>query len=210
MSNPALDDQVQTALRDDQKSEKFAQHIAGLAVQITNASFEFSKHVMSAYEGVPKRRLGDRDLDEIDQTRLTMGAFSLFIHILDRYLLCIDSRVLKQTVLDFIFKNIVRVCARSFSSPTEAEAFVSNHYDGRAPQLAAAPTIFGEGPEDKNTVMWRAIRAICEDDLGRDDRRLNGIVETGLMQGLEALALADRVAAMAEMLSLPRDLRKIA
>src|SRR5215472_15113418 len=155
MSNPALDDQVHTALRDNQKSEKFAQHIAGLAVQITNASFEFSKHVASAYESVPKRRLGDKDLDEIDQTRLTMGAFSLFIHILDRYLLCIDSRVLEQTVLDFIFKNIVRVCARSFpGSPTEAEAFVFNHYDGRAPQLAAAPTIFGEGPEDKNTVIW--------------------------------------------------------
>jgi hypothetical protein len=207
----ALDHQVQIALRDDQQGEKFAEHIAELAAQIANATFTFSQNVKSAYASLPKRRLSDRDLDEIDQARLTLGAFSFFIHILDRHLVRIDSRALKKTVLDFIFENVVRVYARSFpGSSAETEKFVLNHYDRRAPQLAAAPTIFGEGSEDRHTVMWRASQAICEEDLGRDDFRLVVLVQTNLMQELESLAIADRVAAMAEVLSLPRDLRKIA
>jgi hypothetical protein len=207
----ALDHQVHIALRDDQQGEKFAEHIAELAAQIGNATFTFSQNVKSAFASVPKRRFSDKEFDEIDQARLTLGAFSFFIHILDRYLVRIDSRVLKKTVLDFIFENVVRIYAKTFpGSSAETEKFVFNHYDRRAPQLATAPTIFGEGSEDRNTVIWRAVRAICEEDLSRDDLRLVVIVQTNLMQELESLAIADRVAAMAEVLSLPRDLRKIA
>jgi hypothetical protein len=58
--------------------------------------------------------------------------------------------------------------------------------------------------------MWRAGRAICTEDLGRDDRRLLVIVGDHLMRGLEHLALTDKIAAMAEVLRLPGHLRKIA
>jgi hypothetical protein len=43
MSKPALDREVHIALRDEQKAEKFAQHIADLAAQIINATFKFSR-----------------------------------------------------------------------------------------------------------------------------------------------------------------------
>ena len=43
MPNPALDHQIQIALRDDQKAEKFAQHIAELTAQIVNTTFKFAE-----------------------------------------------------------------------------------------------------------------------------------------------------------------------
>ena len=54
MSNPALDSQVKTALRDEKTAEKFAEHIAELAAQIVNATFKFSQDVKSAYESIQK------------------------------------------------------------------------------------------------------------------------------------------------------------
>ena len=184
-----------------------------LTALIANATFKFSQDVKSAYESplVPKRRLADKDFDETDQAKLTLGAFSFFMHVLDRYLLRIDSRFLRQTVLDFIFENLAEIYAKSFSgSPAETEAFVFNHYNRRVSQLAEAPTILGGGPEDRNTALSRAGRAICDEDLGRDDLRLCGIVATNLTQQLEALAFAEHVAVMAQALYLPMDLRKTA
>jgi hypothetical protein len=213
MSNPVVDHQVQIALRDDQTAEKFAAHMAELTAQIANATFQFSQDVKSTYESgqIPRRRPSDKNFDEIDQAGLTLGAFSLFMHVLERYLLLMDSRILQEIVLDFIFENLVQVYAKSLpSSPAQTESFILNHYDRRVSQLAKAPIIIGEDPEDKNTVMWRAGRLICEEDLGRDDRRLLAIVETGLTQGLEALAFADHITAIAEALCVPRNLRKIA
>jgi hypothetical protein len=58
--------------------------------------------------------------------------------------------------------------------------------------------------------MWRAGQVICAEDLGRDDRRLLVIIGDHLTRGLEDLALADKIAAMAEVLHLPGHLRKIA
>ena len=84
-----------------------------------------------------------------------------------------------------------------------------DQFDRLTGQLAEAPAIFGEGPEDTNSAMWRAGRAICAEDLGRDDRRLPVIVGEHLMRGLEDLA-PDKIAAMAEVLRLPGHLRKIA
>ncbi|HZH83643.1 MAG TPA: hypothetical protein VFD87_10880, partial [Phototrophicaceae bacterium] len=78
--------------------------------------------------------------------------------------------------------------------------FVLNHFDARTSQLAEAPTIFSTVSEDETTAIWRASRAICEEDLGRDDRRLVVIVETHLREGLEALSLADNMAAIIEAL----------
>src|SRR5690348_811406 len=146
MSISALDRQVQIALRGDKKREELAEHISELTARIANATFKFSQDVKSAYESavVPKRRLADRDFDEIDQAKLTLGAFSFFMHILDRYLLGIDSRFLRQTVLDFIFENLAETYAKSFpGSPAETEMFVFNHYNGRVSQLADVPTIIG-------------------------------------------------------------------
>jgi hypothetical protein len=94
--------------------------------------------------------------------------------------------------------------------PAQTEKFVLDQFDRLTGQLAEAPAIFGEGPEDTNSAMWRAGRAICAEDLGRDDRRLPVIVGEHLMRGLEDLALADKIAAMAEVLRLPGHLRKIA
>jgi hypothetical protein len=85
-----------------------------------------------------------------------------------------------------------------------------NHFDHLTSQLADAPSIFGDGPEDGNSAMWRAGRAICDQDLGRDDRRLLNIVGTHLMRGVEGLALADHITRMAEVLCLPGHLRKTA
>src|SRR5438874_756236 len=85
----------------------------------------------------------------------------------------------------------------------KAEKFALNHYDCRTRQLAEAPIILGEGLEDRNTAIWHAARAICEEDLGRDDRRLLVIVEVHLKRGLERLALVDHATAMAEALCLP-------
>jgi hypothetical protein len=207
MSNPAVDDQVRIALRDDQKAEKFAEHIAELAAQIANATFKFSLDVKSAYESelIPKRRFGDKNLDETDRAKVTLGAFSFFTHVLDRYLLRMDSLIMRDNVFDFIIENLVqKVYAKSFTGPpAQAEKFLLNHYDCRTRQLAEAPIIFGEGLEDRNTAIWRAARAICEEDLGRDDRRLLVIVEAHLMRGLERLALVDHARAMAEVLCLP-------
>jgi hypothetical protein len=214
MSKPALDREVHIALRDEQKAEKFAQHIADLAAQIINATFKFSQNVTSAYESelIPKRRLSDKHFSEIDQAKLPLGAFSFFIHVLDRYMVRMNTQTMRDTVFDFIFENLVQqVYAKAFTAPlAQTEKFVSIHYDRRTGQLAEAPTIFGEGPEGRNSATWRAGRAICEEDLGRDDHRLLVIVETHLMQGLEGLALADHVAAMAQVLGPPSHLRKIA
>ena len=214
MSNPALDRQILIALRDDQKAEKFAEHIAELAAQIINATFKFSQNVTSTYKSelFPKRRLSDKSFDEIDQAKLALGAFSFFIHVLDRYMVRMNTQTMRDTVFDFIFENLVQqVYAKAFTAPpAQTEKFVLNHYDRRTGQLAEAPTIFGEGPEDRNSAMWHASRAICEEDLGRDDHRLPVIIGTHLMQGLESLALENRVAALAEVLCLPSHLRKTA
>ena len=211
MSNPTLDHQVRIAFRDDQKAEKFAEHVAELGAQIVKATFKFSQDVASTYDLIPKRRLGDKNFDEIDRARLTLGAFNFFIHILDRYLLGMDTRLPRETVLGFIFENLIQIYAKSFpGSPSQTENFVLNHYECRASQLAEAPSIFGEGPGDRNTVMWHAGRAICGEDLGRDDHRLLAIVGDHLMRELESLALSDHITAMAEELCLPTDLRKTA
>jgi hypothetical protein len=85
-----------------------------------------------------------------------------------------------------------------------------DHFDRLTWQLAEAPAIFGEGPDDRNSAMWRACRAICVEDLGRDDRRLLIMVGNHLMRGLEDLTLADKIAAMARVLRLPGYLQKIA
>jgi hypothetical protein len=214
MSNPAVDHQVQIALHDDQKAEKFAEHIAELAAQIVNATFKFAQDVKTTYESgqLPKRRLGDKNFDEIDQAKLALGAFSFFMHVLDRYLLRMDTKIMGDAVFDFIFESLIQpVYAKCFTgSLAQTEKYILDHYDRRTWQLAEAPTIFGEAPEDENTAIWRAGRAICEDDLGRDDRRLGIVVETHLMRGLEGLALADQITAMAEVLCLPGHLRKTA
>ncbi len=211
MSDPAVDYQIQIALRDDKKRDEFAEHIAELASQIANATFKFSQDVKSAYEVVPKRRLGDKNFDDIDQLRLTLGAFSLFTHVLDRYLLRMDTGIMREMILDFIFENLVQVYAKSFSrSAPQMEKLVLTHYDGRASELAKAPTVFGENCEDRNTAVRRASRAICEEDLGRDDPRLLVIVDTHLVQALENLALTDQITAMAEVLFLSSQLRKTA
>jgi hypothetical protein len=190
MSNPALDSQVKTALRDDKTAEKFAEHIAELTAQIVNATFKFAQDVNSAYESIPRRRLGDKNFDEIDQAKLALGAF---------------TQLMRDMVFDFIFGNVVKpVYAKTFSGPSaQTEKFVLDQFDRLIGQLAEAPAIFGEGPEDTNSAMWRAGRAICTEDLGRDDRRLLVIVGDHLMRGLEHLALADKIAAMAEVLRLP-------
>ena len=85
-----------------------------------------------------------------------------------------------------------------------------DQFDRLTGQLAEAPAIFGEGPEDRNSAMSRAGQAICAEDLGRDDRRLLVIIGDHLMRGLEDSTLADKIAAMAEVLRLPGYLRKIA
>lgn len=212
MSNPALDHQIKIALRDDQKAEKFAEQIAELAAQIVNATFKFAEDVKSTYESMPKRRVGDKNLDEIDQAKLALGAFSFFMHVLDRYFIPIDTRIMRDTVFDFIFGNVVRqVYAKPFTGRLEqTEKFVLNHFDRLTGQLAEAPTIFGEGPDDRNSAMWRAGRTICAEDLSRDDCRLLVLVGTHLMQGLESLTLADHIARMAAVLCLPNHLRKTA
>jgi hypothetical protein len=210
--NPALDHQIQIALRDDQKAEKFAQHIAELTAQIVNTTFKFAEDVSSAYESIPKRRAGDKSFDDIDQAKLALGAFSLFMHVLDRYFIPMDTRMMRDTVFDFIFGNVVQqVYAKSFTGPAaQTEKFVLDHFDRLTGQLAEAPAIFGEGPEDRNSAMWRAGRLICEEDLGRDDRRLLVVVGTHLMRGLESVALADHIGRVAEALCLPSHLRKTA
>jgi hypothetical protein len=210
MSNTAVEHQVQIALRENQNAEKFAEHIAELAAQIVNATFKFAEDVKSSYEAIPKRRGGDRNFDETDHAKLSLGAFNFFMHVLDRYFIRIDIQIMRDTVFDFIFGDVVKqVYAKSFPGPlAQTEKFVLNHYDSRMCELAALPTIFGESPEDSNSVMHRAARAICREDLGRDDSRLDVIVGTCLMQGLKTLALEERVAAMAETLCPPSDLRK--
>ncbi len=212
MSNPALDSQIKIALRDDKTAEKFAEHIAELAAQIVNATSKFAQDVKSTYEAIPKRRLGDKNLDEIDQAKLALGAFSFFMHVLDRFFIPMDTRIMRDMVFDFIFENVVQpVYAKSFTGPlAQTEKFVLDHFDRLTWQLADAPAIFGEGPEDRNSAMWRAGRAICADDLGRDDRRLLVIAGDHLMRGLEDLALADKITAMASVLRLPGHLQKIA
>jgi hypothetical protein len=214
MSNPAMDRQFRIALREDQKAETFAKTIAELAAQIVNATFKFAQDVKSAYESerVPKRRLGEKNFDETDQAKLALGAFSFFMHVLDRYLLSMDTQIMRDVVFNFIFENLVQqVYPKTFTGPlAQTEKFILNHYDRRTLVLAEAPTIFGEALEDKNTAMWRAGRAICEEDLSRDDRRLLGIIRTHLMRGLESLAFAHHVTAMAEMLCLPSHLGKVA
>jgi hypothetical protein len=207
-----LDRQIKIALCDDQNAEKFAEHIAELAAQIVNATFKFSEDVRSTYKSIPKRRVADKNFDEIDQAKLALGAFSFFMHALDRYFIPMDTQIMRDTVFDFIFGNVVqRVYAKSFTGPLEhTEKFVLNHFDRLTSELAEAPNIFGEGPEDRNSTIWRAGRTICQEDLGRDDRRLQAIVGTHLTQGLESLALPAQIAALAELLSLPNQLRKSA
>jgi len=212
MPNSAADHQIQIAPRDGQKAEKFAERIAELAAQLINATFKFAEEVKSTYESMPKRRFGDKNFDEIDQAKLALGAFSFFMHVLDRYFVPMDTPIMRDMVFDFIFENVVQqVFAKSFTGPpAQTEKFVLNHFDRLTGQLAEAPTIFGEGPEDGNSAIGRAGRTICEEDLGRDDRRLPAVVGTHLMRGLESLALADQITAMVGVLCLPSQLRKTA
>jgi hypothetical protein len=69
MPNSAIDRQFYLALRDQEKAEKFAEHIAELTTEIINASLKFSQATKSAYESelIPKRRGGDKNFDEADQ-----------------------------------------------------------------------------------------------------------------------------------------------
>ena len=85
MSNPALDRQVRNALRDDEKAERFAEHIAELAAQLVNTSFKFAEEIKSSYESavIPKRRCTDKKFDQNDHAKLSLGAFSFFMHVLD-------------------------------------------------------------------------------------------------------------------------------
>lgn len=141
MSNPAVDHQVQIGFRDGQKAEKFAEHMAELAAQIVNATFEFAQDVKSAYELIPKRRLVDTNFDETDQAKLALGAFSFLMHVLDRHLLRMDTRIMRDAVFDFIFENVVQqIYAKSFTGPpAQTEKFILHHYDRRTWQLAEAP-----------------------------------------------------------------------
>lgn len=200
MSNPLLDSQVKTALHDEKTAEKFAEHIAELTAQIVNATFKFAQDVKSAYELIPKRRLGDKSFGDIDQARLALGAFSFFMHALDRFFIPVDTQIMRDMVFDFIFGNVVKpVYAKTFTGPpAQTEKFVLDQFDRLT------------GPEDRNSAMWRAGQVICAEDLGRDDRRLLVIIGDHLTRGLEDLALADKIAAMAEVLHLPGHLRKIA
>ena len=161
---------------------------------------------------IPKRRLGDKSFGDIDQARLALGAFSFFMHALDRFFIPMDTQIMRDMVFDFIFGNVVKpVYAKTFAGPpAQTEKFVLDQFDRLTGQLAEAPAIFGEGPEDRNSAMSRAGQAICAEDLGRDDRRLLVIIGDHLMRGLEDSALADKIAAMAEVLRLPGYLRKIA
>jgi len=81
MANPALDSQIKIALRDDKTAEKLAEHIAELAAQIVNATFKFSQDVKSAYESIPKRRLGDKNFDEIEARRRKLRSLYWIISI---------------------------------------------------------------------------------------------------------------------------------
>ena len=212
MSNPALERQIKIALCDDQKAEKFAEHIAELAAQIVNATFKFAEDVKSTYEAIPKRRFGDKNFDLTDQAKLALGAFSFFMHALDRYFVPMDTSIMRDMVFDFIFENVVQqVYARSFAGPlSQTEKFVLHHFDRLTGQLAEASAIFGEDPEHRNSAMWRAARAICEEDLGRNDRRLLVIAGDHFMRGLQGLALEDQITRMAEVLCLPSQLQKTA
>lgn len=212
MSNSSVDHQVQIVLRDGQKAENFAEQMAELGAQIVNATFKFAEDVKSAYEAIPKRRLGDKNFDEIDHVKLALGAFTFFMHALDRSFVSMDAPFMRDTVFDFIFGDVVqRVYAKSFKgSVVQTDKFVLNYIDGLTSQLAEAPTIFGEGREDRNSALWRAGRSISAEDLGRDDRRLLSIVGNHLMRGLEDLAFEDKITAMAGVLRLPDHLRKSA
>jgi hypothetical protein len=212
MPNSAIDRQFYLALRDQEKAEKFAEHIAELTTEIINASLKFSQATKSAYESelIPKRRGGDKNFDDADQPKLALGAFSFFMHLLDRCFLDIRTKIIRDAVFDFIFENLPNhIYAKSFTgAPAQIQEFVLNHYDRRTGQLAEAPVIFGEGFEDKNSAAWCAARAICDEDLGREDRRLLMIVETQLRQGLEKLSLAEHVTAMAELVWLASQCRQ--
>jgi hypothetical protein len=155
MSNPALDHQVRLALRDDQKAEKFAEHLAELAAQIVNATFKFAEDVKSTYESelVPKRRCGDKNFDETDHAKLALGAFSFFMHVLDRDLFFMDTQIMRETVFDLIFEKLVRQSyVKSFTGPlAETEKFILNYYDRRTRELAETATILGEAPDERNT-----------------------------------------------------------
>jgi hypothetical protein len=214
MPNPAVDHQVRISLRDDQKAEKFAERIAELAAHMVNTTFEFAENVKRTYESeaFPKRRRGDRDFDQTDHAKLALGAFSFFMHVLDQDLRRMDIDIVRKAVFDLILGNVVeRVYASSFTGPlAQNQTFVLNHFDDRLSLLAEAPTILGEAPDDKDTAIGRASRAICEDDLGRDDGRLLLIVQTHLTKGLERLALTDKIAGMVEELCWPISFRKTA
>jgi hypothetical protein len=214
MPNPTMDEQVRLALRDDQKAEKFAADIAELAAQMVNTTFKFAEDIKSTYESeaFPKRRRDDRNFDETDHAKLALGAFSFFMYVLDKDLRRMDINIVRDAVFDLILGNVVeRIYARSFTDPlAQTDNFVLNHFGRRLSLLAEAPTILGEGPEDKNAAIWRASQAICEEDLGRDDRRLPLLVQAHLMKGLEGLAFADNIAAMVEELCPPGLLRKTA
>jgi hypothetical protein len=123
-----------------------------------------------------------------------------------------DINIVRDVIFDLMLGNVVeRIYARSFAGPLgQTDNFVLNHFGRRLSLLAEATTILGETPEDKDAAIWRASRAICEEDLGRDDRRLPLIVQAHLMKGLEALALADNIAAMVEEVCPPGLLRKTA
>lgn len=214
MSNSAADHQIRVALREDRKAEKFAEHIAELAAQMVNTTFKFAEDVKSTYqsESFPKRRRGDRNFDEADYAKLALGAFSFFMHVLDRDLHRMDIKIITDAVFDLIFGNVVeRISARSLpGSLAQTEKFVLNHFGRRISLLAEAPTILGEVPENKDTAIWRASRAICEEDLGRDDDRLLLVVQSHLVKGLQGLALPDRIAAMVEDLCQTSSVKKTA
>jgi hypothetical protein len=206
MPNSAIDHQFHLALRDQEKAEKFAEHIAELATEIINASLKFSQATKSAYESelIPKRRGADKNFDEADQAKLALGAFSFFMHLLDRCFLDMKTKIMRDAVFDFIFANLPNhLCAKFTTAPAQIQELVLKHYDRRTGQLAEAPIVLGEGLEDKNSAAWCAAQAICDEDLARDDRRLVMIVETQLRQCLETLSFAEHVTAMAELVWLP-------
>jgi hypothetical protein len=211
MANPALDSQIKIALRDDKTAEKFAEILLSWQRRLSTRLSNFLRMLRALTSRFQKGDSATRILTKSIKPS-SPWVRSAFLCMLSIDFFPMDTRIMRDMVFDFIFGNAVQpVYAKSFTGPpAQAEKFVLDHFDRLTWQLAEAPAIFGEGPDDRNSAMWRACRAICVEDLGRDDRRLLIMVGNHLMRGLEDLTLADKIAAMAGVLRLPGYLQKIA
>jgi hypothetical protein len=177
-----------------ERKAKFKELLGELQVEIVAETLRISQGVKSAFDEVPPLKIG-----ESEQMTLVLGVLSFFLHVLDRDLFRPDSEILRENIYDPTAEALSHWYGKALVGSDGARV-ARRSIDHRTLQLAKAPSVLGKDSQDRNSVLWRAARAIGEEDLGRTDPFLFAVILLNLTRGLNNLPIEQRAKALAELL----------